>query len=256
VPFDIPNFRAENGPAKAHVRIGWLRSVANVYHAFAVQSFMDELAHAAGQDPIAYTLAALGRDRVMDLKAQGVEFEMPNKNADHLPDIARLRRVIEIARDKSEWKARKPSKTRAWGFAAHRSFLSYVAAVVEIELDAKGGIRIPRVDIAADCGRIINVDRVKAQFEGASVFGASIALFGEITAKAGRIQQGNFNTYRVARMPEGPLVTNVHLVESDKAPAGVGEPGVPPIAPAICNAIFAATGRRLRDLPIGQQRLV
>lgn len=256
VPFDIPNFRAENGPAHAQSRVGWLRSVANIYHAFGVQSFIDELAHAAGKDPIEYTLEALGPDRMLDLKAQGIEFKGLAGKPDFLPDVSRLRRVIELVREKSGWASRKPSKNHAWGFAAHRSFLSYIATVVEVEIDEKGVLHIPRVDIAVDCGRVVNPDRVRAQFEGASVFGVSLAVLGEITVDAGRIQQTNFNNYRVARITEAPRRTHVHLVASDKAPAGVGEPGVPPMAPALCNAIFAATGVRVRDLPIARHKLV
>lgn len=256
VPFDIPNFRAENGPAQAHVRIGWLRSVANVYHAFAVQSFIDELAHAAGRDPIEYTLDVLGPARTLDLQAQGVEFKGVAGQPDFVPDVARLRRVIEMVADKSGWANRKPTKNHAWGFAAHRSFFSYVATVVEVEIDERGAIRIPRVDMAVDCGRVINPDRVRAQFEGASVFGAGLALMGEISAEHGRVQQTNFNNYRVARIKDAPVQTNVYLVPSEQAPAGAGEPGVPPMAPALCNAIFAATGKRLRDLPISQHKLV
>ncbi len=255
VPFDIPNFRAENGPAKAHVRIGWLRSVANIYHAFAVQSFIDELASLARRDPIEYTLAALGADRKLDLKAQGVEFGGIASRPDFVPDTARLRRVIELVAEKSGWANRKPTKNHAWGFAAHRSFFSYIAAVVEVEIDDQGAIRIPRIDMAVDCGRIINPDRVTAQFEGAAVFGAGLALVSEITAESGRIQQANFHNYRVARMTEAPYRTNVYIVPSDAAPAGVGEPGVPPIAPALCNAIFAATGKRVRELLIKNTKL-
>jgi isoquinoline 1-oxidoreductase beta subunit len=114
-------------------------------------------------------------------------------------------------------------------------------------------IRIPRVDIAIDAGRVINPDRVKAQFEGAAVFGTSVGLMGEITASGGRIKQSNFDGYPVARINQAPIETHVHIVTSDAAPAGVGEPGVPPIAPAICNAIFAATGKRVRELPIKGQ---
>jgi isoquinoline 1-oxidoreductase subunit beta len=256
VPFDIANFRAENGPAQAHVRIGWLRSVANVYHAFAVQSFIDELASAARRDPIEYTLDVLGPGRKLDLKAQGVEFRGSEGQPAFFPDTARLRRVIELVAEQSGWANRKPTRNHAWGFAAHRSFLSYVATVVEVEIDEGGAIRIPRVDIAVDCGRVINPDRVRAQFEGAAVFGTGLALVGEITAEAGRIQQANFHNYRVARMQDAPYQTHVHLVPSEAAPAGVGEPGVPPMAPALANAIFAATGKRLRDLPLSQHKLI
>ncbi|MGA3186408.1 MAG: molybdopterin cofactor-binding domain-containing protein, partial [Bryobacteraceae bacterium] len=171
-------------------------------------------------------------------------------------DVGRLRTVVELAADKSGWANKKSGNGRGFGIAVHRSFLSYIAAVVEVEVDAKGKVRIPRVDIAADVGMVVHPDRVTAQFEGAAVFGTSVAMMGEITLADGRVQQGNFNNYPVARMPEAPLMTHVHLVQSDAAPAGVGEPGVPVISPAICNAIFAATGKRVRDLPVRKQKLV
>jgi len=249
IPYRIPNLRVENGPAKAHVRIGWLRAVANVWHAFAVQSFTDELATAAKRDRVEYLLDLVGAPRVIDLGKEGVP-KAGRGNPDFPFDTARLRHVIELAAERSGWASKKPGNGRALGIAAHYSFLSYVAAVVEVETDANGVVRIPRVDIAVDAGRIINPDRVRAQFEGAAVFGASLALMGEVTAAAGRIQQTNFHTYPVARLTEAPYETHVHLVDSEASPAGVGEPGVPPIAPALCNAIFAATGKRVRDLPI------
>jgi isoquinoline 1-oxidoreductase beta subunit len=229
------------------VRIGWLRSVANIYHAYAVQSFIDELAHEARRDPVEYWLEVLGPAR----KLEGVK-------DDKIPfDLNRLRRVAEVAAEKSDWANKKPQNRRALGFAAHRSFYSYVAAVVEVDIDASGRLRIPRVDLAVDAGRIINPDRVIAQFEGAATFGVSVAMLGEITAADGRIQQSNFHNYPVARINEAPLETHVHLIGMDEsAPTGVGEPGVPPMAPAICNAIFAATGKRIRELPIKKQKLV
>jgi isoquinoline 1-oxidoreductase beta subunit len=257
MPFDVPNIRAENGPAEAHLRIGWLRSVANIYHAFGVQSFMDELAHAAGKDPIEYWLAALGDPRNLDIGKQNAKYGNYGKPLTSYPlDTGRLRKVVEVVAEQSGWANKKPGNGRAWGFAAHRSFLTYVAAVVEVEVDKTGKVRIPRVDLAVDCGSVINPDRVRSQFEGAAVFGTSIAMLGEITAADGRVKQGNFDTYPVARINESPYETHIHLVPSEGLPTGAGEPGVPPMAPAIANAIFAATGKRIRELPIRKTKLV
>ncbi len=248
VPYDLPNFRAEVGPADTKIRIGWMRSVANIPHAFAVQSFTDELAAAAGRDRVEYLLDLLGKARTIDFRPPA-ERKGPDP---YMLDIARMRRVIEIAAEQSGWAKKKPGHGRALGIAVHRSFLTYVATVVEVEVD-NGKIRIPRVDMAIDTGKVIHPDRVRAQLEGASVFGASVALMGEITAANGRVTQGNFNNYPVARLNEAPIATHVHIVPSTAPPAGVGEPGVPTMSPAICNAIFAATGKRIRDLPIKKQ---
>jgi isoquinoline 1-oxidoreductase subunit beta len=257
LPFDIPNHRAENGPAKNHTRIGWLRSVANIYHAFATHSFVDELAAAANRDRVEYLLDLLGEPRKLNMKPDGPHAIKPGDKVDNFPlDTARLRRVIELAAERSNWANKKPTHGRALGIAAHWSFYTYVAAVVEVEVDQRGQLRIPRVDMAVDPGMIINPDRVKAQFEGAAVFGASLAMLGEITAVDGKIQQSNFHNYPVARMPEAPRETHVHIVASTEAPAGVGEPGVPVMAPAICNAVFAATGKRIRELPLKKTKLV
>ncbi|MDX1982771.1 MAG: molybdopterin cofactor-binding domain-containing protein [Bryobacteraceae bacterium] len=256
LPFDIPNHRAENGPAKNPVRIGWMRAVANIYHAYAIHSFVDELARAANRDTVEYLLDVIGPARRINIEPEGMKYWNNTQPQEKFPvDTGRLRRVIELAAEKSGWAKKKPGNGRALGIAAHRSFLTYVAAVVEVEVGANGQIRIPRVDIAVDAGVTINPDRVRSQFEGASVFGTSIALLGEITAANGRIQQSNFHNYQVARMHQAPYQTHVHVVASQAPPAGVGEPGVPPIAPAICNAIHAATGKRIRELPLKNHKL-
>lgn len=249
VPYDLPNIRIENGPAKAHVRIGWLRSVANIYHGFGVQCFTDELAHRSQRDPAEYLLDLIGRPRTIDFT--GVDY--PNYGADYKTypwETGRLRHVTELVVEKSGWASKKSSKGHGFGIAAHRSFLTYVATVVEVEVDDQGNIHIPRVDTALDAGLVVNPEATRAQFEGAAVFGTSIVRSGEITAKNGAIQQSNFHDYRVARINEVPQQTNVYIVESAAPPAGVGEPGVPSFVAAFCNAIFAATGKRVRDLPL------
>jgi isoquinoline 1-oxidoreductase beta subunit len=251
MPYDIPNLRIENGPARAHVRIGWLRSVANIYHAFAVQTFSDELAHRAKRDPADYLLELIGQPRTLNFA--GVAY--PNYGADYNTypwETGRLRRVTEMVIEKSGWGKRKLGKGPGLGIAAHKSFLTYVATVVEVEVNDQGDIRIPRVDTVVDAGLVVNPEVTKAQFEGAAVFGTSVARTGEITAKNGVIEQSNFDSYPVARINEAPYQTNVYLVESDAPPAGVGEPGVPPFIPALCNAIYVATGKRIRELPLSR----
>ncbi len=257
LPFAIPNHRAENGPAAAHVRIGWFRSVANLYHAFAIYSFADELAHAAGRDSLDYLLALLGPDRIVDRKSLAEQFGNYGGSYEQYPiDTARLRSVAQLAAEKAGWGKRALGKGEGMGIAMHRSFLTYVASVVRVEVDGQGKLRIRQVDTALDAGTIVNRDTVLNQFEGATVFGASLALFGEITATGGAIDQSNFGDYPMCRINEAPEQINIHIVESDAPPAGVGEPGVPPFAPALCNAVFAATGKRVRELPLSKTTFV
>jgi len=155
--------------------------------------------------------------------------------------------------ERAGWGKRKLGKGSGLGIAAHRSFLTYVASVVEVEVNDQGEIKIPRVDTAVDAGLVVNPEITRAQFEGAAVFRTSVAKTGEITASKGVINQSNFADYPVARINEAPYQTNVYLVDSNTPPAGVGEPGVPPFVPAFCNAIYAATGKRIRELPIKNQ---
>jgi isoquinoline 1-oxidoreductase subunit beta len=250
IPFALPNQRAENGPAPAHTRIGWLRSVANIYHAYGVHSFVGELAHAAGKDPVEYVLALLGPDRIMPKSELPKDYTNYDGDYEKYPiDIARFRRVVQMAAEKSGWGKRKMGNGFGMGIATHRSFLTYVAAVVQVEVKDSQVI-VHRVDTALDAGTIVNPTIAKQQFEGAAVMGTSIAFYGEISATNGVIDQSNFDTFQVARMNSAPRETNVYIVESDAPPAGIGEPGLPPITPAIYNGIFAATGKRVREMPL------
>jgi isoquinoline 1-oxidoreductase beta subunit len=257
LPYDVGNIRAENQPADAHVRIGWFRSVCNIFHAFAAHSFADELAQAARRDSLEFLLDMLGPGKVIDLKGQGVNYSNYGVPYDRFPvDTKRLRRVLEIAGEKSGWAKRKSGGGRGLGISAHRSFNTYVASAVEVEVDGKGAVKVPAVHMVVDAGVIVNPDRVRAQMEGSAVMAIGFARYAEITALAGRVQQGNFHQFQVARMNDAPVQVHVHLVESNELPTGVGEPGLPPVIPAFTNAIFAATGKRVRELPLSKARLV
>jgi isoquinoline 1-oxidoreductase beta subunit len=256
LPFDVPNIRAENGPADAHVRIGWFRAVSNNFHAFAAHSFADEMAKAAGRDSLEYLLELLGPGKIIDLKSQGVDYANYGAPYDKYPiDTRRLRKVLEVAGEKSGWGKRKPGNGWGMGIAAHRSFNTYVASVVEVEVDAKGAVKVPRIEQVVDAGVIVNPNRVRSQMEGAAVMAVGLARLGEITAAGGRVKQSNFHDFQVARMADAPYQVNVTFVESDALPTGVGEPGLPPVLAALCNAIHAATGTRVREFPLSKQKL-
>lgn len=253
LPFDIPNHRAENGPADAHVRIGWLRSVANIYHAFAIHSFADELANAANRDSVQYLLDLIGPARIVPLEYSKEEED----EAKRYPlDTARLRRVVEVVAETSEWGKRRSGHGHGFGIAAHRAFMTYVATVVEVEVDDKGQVKIPNVWTAVDAGTVVATDNIRNQMEGAAAFGSSLSLLSEITVQKGVVRQSNFNDYELVRMESAPRHTSVTIVASDAPPAGVGEPGVPPFAPAFYNAIHAATGKRVREMPLSKTKLV
>lgn len=250
----VPHYRVENPEAPAHTRIGWFRSVYNIPHAFATQSAVAELAHAAGRDPKDFLLDFIGPARRID----PVTMKTPNYGEDparYPLDAGRLRRVAEVAAQGAGWGRTLP-RGKGLGIAAHRSFVSYVAVVVEVEVGDDGTLSIPRVDIAVDCGPQVNPERVRSQMEGAVIQGLGLAATGEIRFAEGRAVQSNFHDYLLPRIDAAPRAIHVHAVGADDYAlplGGVGEPGLPPVAPALTNAIFAATGKRIRSLPIGRQ---
>jgi isoquinoline 1-oxidoreductase subunit beta len=253
-PFEIANLQCENPEAAAYTRIGWFRSVSNIPRAFAVQSMVGELAHATGRDQKEMLLELIGSPRIVDLSSVKDPWNYGEPYSSYPIDTARLRRVVELVADKGGW-GRSVPKGHGLGIAVHRSFVSYIATVVEVAVDEKGKLTVPQVDTAIDCGTYVNPERIQSQIEGAAIMGLSLAKYGEITFKDGKVQQKNFDDFPVVRIDEAPLVTNVHIVPPapDTPPSGAGEPGVPPFAPALINAIFAATGKRIRALPIGKQ---
>ena len=198
-------------------------------------------------------LEVVGPARIVSLADLGVA-KLPNYGAslEHHPiDTARLRHVIERVTELCSWKTSRKAG-RALGLAAHRSLLTYTAAVVSVVQLPGGKIHVDEAWIVADAGKVLNLERARSQMEGAVIFGMSIALHGAITFKKGAVEQTNFRDYRLVRIGEAPKAIHVEIVRSDARPGGIGEPGVPPIAPAVANAVFAATGKRVRDLPLSK----
>jgi isoquinoline 1-oxidoreductase beta subunit len=250
-PYDVPAIKVETHDATSHIRVGWLRSVRNIPQAFAVGTMLDEIAEARKMDPIANSLDLLGADRSITFNSEIPKGSYPNYNEDiaRYPwETGRLKRVIETVGRDAGWGKTFP-KGSAMGFAAHRSFLTYTACIVEVKVQ-DNNISIPNVYYALDCGTPVNLDRIKSQFEGGAQFATSIALKSEITVKNGQVEQNNFDAYKIIRMPESPKKIHVSIIESHDKPTGVGEPPVPAYTPALCNAIYAATGKRIYKLPV------
>ncbi len=243
LPYRIPHVCMEAGEATSPLRIGWMRSVHHMFHSWSINCFTDELAEKAGKDPIQYQLDLLGEPRIL-------EFSEEDKKSPFKFDTGRLTHVIKLVRDKSGW-GRDMPKGEGLGFAAQYSFYSYVAMVAHVTMKDNGDYKVNRVVAAVDCGIAINPDAVRAQIEGGINYGLSAAMFGELTVAKGRVEQGNFDGYRVLRISEAPVI-EIHLVKSDKDPTGIGEPGTPPTAGALCNALYAATGKRHYQLPVPQ----
>ncbi|MBD9476213.1 xanthine dehydrogenase family protein molybdopterin-binding subunit [Achromobacter sp. ACM01] len=251
MPYRIPNVRVETAEVEAHARIGWFRSVANIPHAYAAQCFIAELAHRAGKDPKDFALDLIGPARRIDPGTMADTWNYSESPELYPYDTGRLRGVIEAACKGAEWGRTLP-QGHGLGLAFCYSFMSYTATVVEVAVDAKGEVRVVAVDMAMDCGPQINPERIRAQMEGGAIMGLGLALASEITFERGRVKQSNFHDYEVLRHNASPRVIRTHLVNDDHTlpPGGVGEPPVPPVAPALCNAIFAATGKRIRSLPV------
>lgn len=257
MPFDIANIRCENGEAMAHARIGWFRSVSNLPRAFAVQSAVAELAHKLGRDPKDMLLELLGPDRIIDPKVAGFPEDFWNYGEPYpeFPiNVGRLKGVVNLAADKAGWGKKMPAG-EGLGIAVHRAFASYVASVVHVKIDADGTVRVPEVTTAVDCGFYVNPERIRSQMEGAAVMAMSAAAYSGITFKGGAVEQSSYGDYLVATMANYPK--KVTVVIADPKPenhaGGIGEPGLPPFPPAFANAIFAATGQRLRSMPMGDK---
>ena len=256
-PFDIPNVRCENGKAMAHTRIGWFRSVSNVPRVFAVQSAVAEVAAKLDRDPKDFLLELIGPDRKLDPKALGFPedfWHYGDPYAEFPIDTARLKNVVRLAAEKAGWGKTLP-KRHGFGIAAHCAWQSYVATVVHAAIDEDGTIRVPEVTTAIDCGFYVNPERIRAQIEGAAVMGMSNAVYSGITFKKGAVEQSNYTDYNVATMRNYPKKVAVHIVDAPHGThaGGVGEPGVPPFGPALANAIFAASGKRMRNIPMGEK---
>jgi len=244
IPYQAANYRVEYTLAKSGVPRAWWRSVEHSSSGFVVESFIDELATAAGADPLQFRLSQIGDDRSIP------DFTDPKEGKPL--NTARLKGVLKLVAEKGGWGTPLPKGTGR-GIAGYYSFETYTACVAEVSVVDKA-VKVHRLVYAVDCGRPINPEGVRAQVESAAIYGLSAALFDAITIKDGRVEQSNFNDYSVPRIGDTPKI-EVHVVHSTEEPTGIGEPGLPVMAPAICNALFTLTGKRIRRLPIRSEDL-
>ncbi|WP_435415778.1 molybdopterin cofactor-binding domain-containing protein [Polaribacter aestuariivivens] len=235
-PYPLENFRLENVKAEVNLRIGWLRSVVHIHSGFGINSFVDELAFAAKKDPVQFHLDLLGKDRIIKGKSN---YPFNSK---------RLKDVLNNTAKMANWGKEIP-KNHGLGVAIHYSFYSYVATIVEVSVNDEK-VKLENVWTTIDCGLSLNKDNIKNQLEGATIFGMSIALYGKISTNNGAVEQNNFFDYQLTRMKDAPKIQIEIMDKMHEPPTGVGEPGIPVMAPAICNAIFNATGKRVRSLPL------
>jgi isoquinoline 1-oxidoreductase beta subunit len=249
MPYAIPNMKLEVGAVQGHVRLGPHRGGLSVFHAFAICCFMDELAVAAKKDPANFLFTNYAGPKKIDMKALGVDYLNYSTLIEEYPlDVGRLQNVLQFAMERGGWgEPVLPRQGR--GIAVHRSYVSYAAAVILVTVAEDGTIAVPRVDLVIDCGGIVNPDRVKALMEDSIMYGLGLALYGGITVRNGAVVEGNLDVCRLARANLTPEM-HIHVVPSGQPSTGAGDPAVPVIAPALCNAIYAATGKRIRELPI------